>query len=193
MWGLGALRHPWKWKVGGELHKWDFVQKNFGMGKMLLVLPVEERDFLLNNPLILQGFFLKKKKKKNPSSVVIVSDRQQIEKTFVGQLLNYTINYNVKWYSYAGKPFRVSRVIKMWSQQSCVWIFIAALFVIGQNWTQPMCHHPVKQTVVYPCNRVLGSKRRSYACPLPRQLSVGTWKVLSKCLVMKKKKTRLWV
>lgn len=66
------------------------------------------------------GLFFKKKKKKNPSSVVIVSDRQQIEKTFVGQLLNYTINYNVKWYSYAGKPFRVSRVIKMWSQQSCV-------------------------------------------------------------------------
>ena len=65
-------------------------------------------------------FFFFKKKKKKTSSVVIVSDRQQIEKTFVGQLLNYTINYNVKWYSYAGKPFRVSRVIKMWSQKSCV-------------------------------------------------------------------------
>ena len=57
MGGLGALRHGWKWRGGGELHKWDFVQKNFGMGKMLLVLPAEKRDFLLNNPLILQGFF----------------------------------------------------------------------------------------------------------------------------------------
>ena len=69
-------------------------------------------------------FFLKKQNKtkqtKKPSSVVIVSGTQQIEKTFVGQLLNYTINYNVKWYSYIGKRFRVSRVIKTWSQKSRV-------------------------------------------------------------------------
>lgn len=176
MGGLGALRHGWKWRGGGELHKQDFVQKNFGMGKMLLVLPAEKRDFLLNNPPILQGFFffLKNQNKTKPSSVVIVSGTLQIEKTLVGQLLNYTINYNVKWYSYIGKRLRVSRVIKTWSQKSRVWIFIAALFVIGQNWKQPMCHHPVKQIVVYPYNRVLGSKQRSYECHLPRQLSVGT-------------------
>ena len=94
------------------------------------------------------------------SSVVIVSGTQQIEQTFVGQLLNYTTNYNVKWYSYVGKPFRVCRVIKTWSQKSCVWIFITALFVIGQNWKQPMCHHPGKQIVVYPYNRVLLSKKK---------------------------------
>ena len=100
------------------MHKRDFVQKECGMGEMLLVLPIEKQDFLLNNPLILQGllffFFFK------TSSVVIVSGTQQIEQTFVGQLLNYTINYNVKWYSYVGKPFRVCRVIKTWSQKSCV-------------------------------------------------------------------------
>ena len=39
------------------MHKWDFVQKECGMGEMLLVFPVEKQDFLLNNPLILQGFF----------------------------------------------------------------------------------------------------------------------------------------
>ena len=39
------------------------------------------------------------------SLMMIVSGKQQIEKTFVGQFLNFTINCSVKWYNSVEKSF----------------------------------------------------------------------------------------